>query len=101
MVCEPNHSKLLSIIQELKSALARCDSAIVDQIAANCETLIDQSEAGLDCKASYLEHMALGELEAFARMLENTRENLRVLREPGGIRSSKLLEYSLPTRRAD
>lgn len=101
MVCEQNRLKLLSIIQELKSALARCDSTTVDQIAAHCETLIDESEAGLDCKATHLQHTVLGELEAFARMLENTRENLRVLREPGGIRSSKLLEYSLPTIRAD
>ena len=94
MAYEPHLLKLRSIAQQAEAALAHCDSTSLDQIADYCRGPIDTVRAS-DGEASYPQQIEIGELQAFARLLENTHGTLKVLRRLGSIPRTKHLEYSL------
>ena len=65
---------MLSILRDGKNALARCDSARLEEILVHSGAL--SSDAG---SAWQLEGEERAELDAFIRILELTKENLRVI----------------------
>ena len=94
MAYKPHLLKLLLIAQQAEAALVQCDIASLDQIAAYCGALTD-TEPASDSKASHPQQTEVEELQAFARLLENTRGTLKVLRRLASIPRTKHLEYSL------
>jgi hypothetical protein len=67
--------RIQSILRAGKDALARCDSARLEEILIHSSALSDVAET-----AWYLESEKTIEVDAFIRILELTRENLRVIR---------------------
>lgn len=68
-------TSVLSILRNGKDALARCDSARLEEILVQSAAL--SSDEG---SAWHLEGEEKAELGAFVRIFELTKENLRVIR---------------------
>ena len=86
-------TSVLSILRDGKDALARCDSARLEEILVHSGAL--SSDAG---GAWHLGGEERAELDAFVRILELTKDNLRVIRGSRRFRPVEL-EYQPSGRR--
>jgi len=76
MDCRREDLNLLSIVREAMEALARCDCDCLEQMVCHFESRIDDRR---DRRGPAWEGSGFAEAEAFARLLEITKENLRIV----------------------
>ncbi len=88
--------KLRELVAEASCALARLDSARLEELALSCEALnrgLDKMSAEEKADLAHQAREAAAGMAVFARVLEATRSNLRVMGRLRELRTAKL-EYS-------
>jgi hypothetical protein len=85
---------VLSILREGKDALARCDRVRLEEIFVLAGALSQD-----DAMALHLQCEGRTDVDVFARLLELTKENVRVIRGSRHLRTVDL-EYQASGRRA-
>jgi hypothetical protein len=86
---KPEAWNRLSIVREAMEALTKCDGPRLEQILCDCGSRISDRSVG--SKGVNAEDIWCGDLEAFARLLDVTRENMRIVRQV--LASNMPLEY--------
>ena len=97
MMQHVSQSELKGMLAEASLALAHLDAKRLEEMALSCAALVrdpdwDQCEEKSRCKSGFGE--AKPEMGIFARVLEATRVNLKVMRRLREVRAAQL-EYGL------
>ncbi|MGB8259935.1 MAG: hypothetical protein WCE75_06275 [Terracidiphilus sp.] len=92
------HPRLKKLVGEASEALARLDAGRLEELALCCQALNRDLAPGDEATRRRLAgeaHEALDAMEVFARVLEATRANLRVMERLRELRQGSL-EYTEP-----
>jgi hypothetical protein len=95
------HRELKEVVVEASRALARLDAERLEELALSCQALNrDLPQPATPERAALAGQAgeAVGEMAAFARVLEATRANLQVMNRLRELRAGRL-EYSEPQSR--
>jgi hypothetical protein len=93
----PANPRLKELVVEASQALARLDGARIEELALSCQALNrDLATFGPDERRELARqaHEAATDMAVFARVLEATRSNLKVMQRLKDLRSGQL-EYSV------
>ena len=82
---------LRSILAEASQALERLDANRLEEMALSCEALMRDSESGIaDTDSEAKAEKVANDMAIFARVLDATRANLRVMRRLHEVRAAQL-----------
>lgn len=88
------------LVREASQALARLDASRLEELAASCR-ILNQSPQSKSAKNSELEtREAQGEMVIFARVLEATRSNLKVMQRLRELRQANFARTEYSERQA-
>lgn len=77
-----NDSNSLQIVREAVEALMRCDDARMEELARICEGWLRDLPPCMESQSFNSANVGSAEFERLARLLEVTKENLRIIRLP-------------------
>ena len=86
------------VLREAESSLVKCDCVSLEQLAAICGTLIDETfiadpeEQSEEKQLQSGQEQTVGRLQSLGELLENTRRTLKMLSQSGPMRREQL-EY--------
>jgi hypothetical protein len=92
MEMQPVSPELKAIIAEASQALARLDAPRLEELALSCQALNREMTPSRLVQMARQSRDATREMTAFARVLEATRANVRVMERLRGLHEGKL-EY--------
>ena len=78
---KPEALNVLPIVREAMQALMKCDGARLEQILCDCGSRIGDRSVGCERQSVNSEDVRFRDLDAFDRLLDVTRENMRIVRQ--------------------